>query len=344
MKTIFIAWEKHHARTDVLAKALGAEAHFVYRLGRVGGLWLLLKYLWQSADTIALLLRERPRAVIVQTPPVFPALIAVAYARLFRGARVIIDAHSGNFHSRKWRWSLPLHRWASRRAALTVVHMRSLLPVVEAWGAAAMDFGYVFEAASPQAEPTFPLPAGLNIAVPSSYNGDEPVGLVFEAAKRLPEVNFLLTGNARRIPPALEAARPPNVRLTGYLPVPGYYGLLAEADAVLALTTQDQTFQTGGAEAVWLGRPLIMSNWPELREVFARGTVFVDHTVESLVAGIGAVERRRAELEAEMRVLKRELDASRRARVSCLQSVIAGEPFPFQAPAHDWVAEEEPGS
>jgi hypothetical protein len=340
MKTLFIAWEHYHARTTRLGRALGAEVRYVYRLGRVSGPKLLVKYLLQSFDTIAILARERPDVVLVQTPPVFGAVLATLYGLLFPATRVLLDAHSGNFFSRKWRWSLGLHRWCSRRAAMTIVHMSSLLPVLERWGAPAMELGYVFEAGLPLTEPSAALPPGANLVVPCSFNADEPVELVFEAARRLPGVTFHLTGKAERMPASQQRRLPENVRLTGYLSVPAYLGLLSAADAVLALTTQDQTFQTGGAEAVWLARPLILSNWPELRQVFARGTVFVPHTVEGLVAGVREMQARHAQLSAEMRLLKSEFDRSLHLKYRRLRSVMVGAP-PRQTPRSDWAADQE---
>jgi hypothetical protein len=340
MKTLFIAWEHYHARTSRLGRALGAEVRYVYRLGRVNGPKLVLKYLLQSVDTVAILARERPDVVFVQTPPVFGALLATLYALLFPTTRVILDAHSGTFLSPKWTWSLGLQRWCSRRAEMTIVHMASLLPVVERWGAPAMELGYVFEAGAPATEPSSLVAPGTNIVVPCSFNADEPVELVFEAARRLPDVTFHLTGKAERMPAGYQRSRPDNVRLTGYLSVPAYLGLLSEADAVLALTTQDQTFQTGGAEAVWLARPLILSDWPELRQVFTRGTVFVPHTVEGLVAGVRVVQARQGELAADMRVLKSEFDRSLQMKYRRLRAVIYGA-APRQTPRSDWAADQE---
>jgi hypothetical protein len=223
---------------------------------------------------------------------------------------------------------------------MTIVHMSSLLPVVERWGAPAMELGYVFEPAAPVTEAGSALPPGTNIVVPCSFSDDEPVELVFEAARRMPDVTFHLTGNADRLPADQQWSRPDNVRMTGYLSVPAYLGLLGMADAVLALTTQDQTFQTGGAEAVWLARPLILSDWPELRQVFTRGTVFVPHTVEGLLAGVRAVQARPAELAAEMRVLKSEFDRSLQLKYRRLRSVIYGAP-PRQTHRSDWAADQE---
>ena len=77
----------------------------------------------------------------------------------------------------------------------------------------------------------------------------------------------------------------------GYLPDEEFYGLLEAAHAVMSLTTQDHTFQSGASEALWLGKPIITSDWPLLRAYFDRGTVHVDNTVQGIRRGIVAMQR-----------------------------------------------------
>jgi glycosyltransferase involved in cell wall biosynthesis len=339
MKSIFISWEKYHARTQLLAEAVGARIFYISRLGRGGGPRLLLKYFVQSLETLVVLLRERPDAIFVQTPPVFAAQVAVIYAALFRKGRVFIDAHSGNFFSLKWRWSLPLHRWASRRAALTIVHMRSLLPVVQGWNAPAMEMGYCFGEVPPIGA-AYSLRPGFNVVCPTSFNEDEPLDLILRAAELLPDVRFHLTGNSSRLPASVQQASPPNVVFTGYLAREDFYGLLHAADCILALTTQDQTFQTGGAEAVWLSRPLVLSDWPELRQVFP-AAVFVANRPEAIAGGIEAARANSASLEAAIRRLKHDFDRGRSARLRWLRSVINQDVPALRPQVGDWAAEKE---
>jgi hypothetical protein len=322
MKALFIAWEQYHARTARLGSALGAQVCFISRMGRVRGPRLVWKYWLQGVETARRLLRERPDAILVQTPPVFPALLAALYAAWRPGTRLVLDAHSGTFLSPKWKWALPLMRWCARRADMTVVHMPSLLAAMRAWGVPAMEMGYVFEPAAPAARGSYPLPPGTNIVVPSSFNQDEPLALIYAAARLAPEARFHLTGDARRVPPESVAARPENVTFTGYLEVSDYQALLRGATAVLALTTQDQTFQTGGAEAVWLARPLIISDWPELRAVFARGAVFAAPTAESIAAGVRAAAANGERLQTEIRALKAEFDRELAVKLRRLRAVL----------------------
>lgn len=324
MNAIFVAWINDHSRTRLLAEAIGARPVFIWR-GRVGGWRLALKYLRQGWDTVRVLLRERPEAILVQTPPIFPALLACVYALFFRRTRVILDAHSGSFLSPKWRWSLGLHRWCSRRADLTVVHVPSLAQFGSAWRVPIMVGSYVSGAHLPRPAP-YPLPAGFNVVVPSSFNADEPIEAVWAAAEQMPEANFLVTGNAARLPSGLRENCPANLRLTGYLETSAYLGLLAAADAVLVLTRQPRTLQWGGIEAVWLGRPLVTSDWEDLRVIFAGGTLFVQNTPGAIVKGLRQAQADRHRLQAEISQLRRDMEQNWNDFCAAISQVVHAQP------------------
>ena len=322
MKTIFVAWTPDHSRTRLLGEALGAETAFVWSMGKERGWRLLIKYGRQAWHTVRLLARHRPEAVIVQTPPVFTALLATCYSRLRPRTRVVLDTHSGSLLSSKWRWSVPLHRWCARRAAQNVLHVPSLGREVAGWGAPTLVAGYVGAPAQMPA-PDAPRPTGFTVVVPSSFLPDEPVEALFEAAGSLPEISFLVTGNPNRLAPTLRAGKPANLTLTGYLENDAYHRLLASADAVLVLTTQPQTLQWGGIEAVWYGRPLITSHWEDLQTIFARGTVFVDNSPAGIAAGVQEARQRLSTLEAGIRELKADLEVGWQAHRQTLAALLA---------------------
>jgi glycosyltransferase involved in cell wall biosynthesis len=319
--TLFVAWASDHTRTRLLARAVGAETVFIWCLGKVRGWRLAAKYACQTARTAAVLLRMRPRVLLIQTPPVFPAVLATLYARVWRKTIVILDTHSGTLLSDKWRWSVGLHRWCARRASLNVLHVPSLARQVAAWNAKTLWISYTGEPERSQVEP-YPLPAGINVAVPSSFLPDEPVEALFEAAQLLPDITFHVTGNSGRLAPNLRQNPPANLRLTGFLSTGAYYGLLGAADAVLVLTTQAQTLQWGGIEAVWFGRPLVTSDWEDLRHIFTSGTVFVQNTPASIAEGVRQALQHRSRLRDEMRQLKLDMETHWRHGLRELKLVI----------------------
>jgi len=262
-----------------------------------------LKYLSQTWKSLRILFRERPQAVFVMTPPVVACVPALIYSQL-SGAPVVIDAHTGAFLDPRWKPLLFIHKWFSRAARTTIVTNEYLCGIVREWNAHAT---VVRDVPIRFAEPTQPvLPAGCNMTLVATFTRDEPIALFFAAAARLPEVNFHVTGNYHRAEPRLLDMKPPNVALTGFLPDREYVGLLLASDAVISLTTLDHTMQRGAYESVYLGRPVITSNFDLLRRHFSKGTVHVDNTVDDLVAGVRRMRANLVRFRAEVEELKRE--------------------------------------
>ena len=296
-----IAWAPFCARSDELARALGTKCHFVHFLAVQRPLLAPLKYPLQALRTLRILMRTRPRAVIVQNPPL-PAVICVTIYCFLSGASFAIDSHSAALVQRKWAWSRPAQRWIGRRAAATLVHTPTLVPILK--GA-----GRVLVVEDPP--PTLPLSAvpfdaiGSRVVVVGSFAGDEPIQEMLAAASKLPEVDFVFTGDASRAPMReLFENLPPNVKLPGWLDSTDYMDLLRSAAVIVSLTTRDMTVLRGGWEAVYLAKPLVTSDWPALRNCFTEGSIFVDSDPDSISNGVSEALHRRSELASEMERLR----------------------------------------
>jgi glycosyltransferase involved in cell wall biosynthesis len=281
---VYISWAPECSRSDGIAAKLGGKSFMIY-----SPLWgsrystVVFKYFSQTIKTLLVLLRERPKCVFVMTPPVIACLVVWLYAKLTR-TFYIIDAHSAAFLQSRWQCILFLHRFFSRRARTTIVTSQYLRNIVASWGATStivsdvpIDFGG-FEHKN--------LPTGRNMVFISSFTPDEPLSVFFEAAARLPNIQFYVTGDYHSADHAIIASKPPNVIFTGFLPKAEYAALLTAADAVICLTILDHTMQRGAYEAVYLGKPVITSNTELLRMAFPKGTVHVNSTVEDIERGI----------------------------------------------------------
>ncbi len=172
----------------------------------------------------------------------------------------------------------------------------------------------------------FALDGQFNVAVVSSFLSDEPVDLVFQAAALLPEVRFYVTGDSRRIAQPLLSKIPGNCLLTGYLSYEHYVGLLRGVDAIMVLTTGDHTLLMGAFEAVSVGTPLIVSDWPVLRDYFSAGTVHVSNTAEGICEGVCLARREQTRLQQEILVLQERLQAEWEQKFAELQRLLHGQP------------------
>jgi glycosyltransferase involved in cell wall biosynthesis len=235
------------------------------------------------------------------TPPVFAPLVVWLYCATHRCA-LVIDAHTAAFLQPRWRYFQRLQFWLCRRARTTIVHHEHFRTLIESRGGRATvvpDIPVRF-----QAMEAYPLPPGFNIAVVCSFNPDEPTANVLAAARRLPDVQFHVTGSPKALRGDLKAQLPPNVRLTGFLSTGAYASLISHADAVMTLTTRDHTMLRGAWEAIYQETPVIISNWNVLREAFDAGAVHVDNTPEDIVRAVETLRRDYAVFREGARTLR----------------------------------------
>ncbi len=304
MRIMFIAWDPYTRRSDVLAQRLGASMHHIFVGQRGRALDAPWRYLAQARQTCRVLSDERPDVVFVQNPPIFCALLALFHTLRF-GGQFVIDSHTAAFVTPKWKWSLGLHRLLSRRAAATLVHNESQAKIVKRWGCRFCIMGdplgdYPLEEA-------FPLGRQFNVAVVSTFGEDEPLELVIQAACHLPEVEFYVTGDSKRAHKDLLAKKPDNCHMTGYLRNRQYMSLLQGANAVLDLTTREQSLLSGAFEAVSVGTPLIVSDWRILRDYYSSGAVYVSNTVQGICEGIRQAQREQIALKQGILQLRTKL-------------------------------------
>lgn len=290
-----IGWESDSPRLAGLAAHFGVTADllFVPRLERESSArsmrlvrlaHVMYRYVRQGMATVWILSKSRPHVVVVQNPPIVLPLLAAAYS-LFPGRSFVIDSHTGAFTA--WGWSLSLHRWLSARAAVTLVHNEGTASLVEDWDAVTLVLGFTEHSYPEPVRPDCFEDARQSIAVVCRHGaGDEPLLEIFSAAQQLSDVNFYISGDEARIPIDVLEQCPENCHFTGFLPYGEFIGLLSLSDAVMSLTTRDDTIQSGGIEAVSLGRALITSDSVALRDLFSMGAVFVDNTASGIAAGV----------------------------------------------------------
>lgn len=242
------------------------------------------KYAYQVASTLADLVRVRPDRVVCMSPSPLTALPVWLYCRA-SGAHFAIDAHTGAFIGPPWERHAWIQRFFTRRAIATLVTNEHLRDVVQGYGGHAV---IVPDVPTEQRSPgPKTLPDGFNLVFVASYGNDEPVAEVVEAARLLDGVNVHITGKPKGEAKRILDDAPNNVFRTGFLSREDYVATIANADAVLALTTRDHTMQRAAYEAIYLGTPVVVSDWPVLRDNFSGGAVFTHNDAASLRDAIG---------------------------------------------------------
>lgn len=330
---VFVSWIPFHGRSQGFCDALGLTPLFIHYLKLQQPLYAPFKYGPQFLQTLRALQRLKPQVVFAMNPPVFTATAAYIYHRL-TGTPYVIDCHSGVFESVKWRWSLPWQRFFARHAAAVLVTNQTHYDLVKSWNATPVLAGNPPPCPSTlphdnqMPERTDPQPI---IFVIARFGPDEAIGEILQAARVLPQVKFMLSGNVNRARPEWVQTKPANVVFTGWLSQDAFWQHVGQADAVLTLTTQENTILQGGWEAMFLAQPLITSQTQTLRNYFTRGTMFVDNTPASIAAGVEAALAQLPHLRGEMKLLrqhKEQLWNAARTELEC----ILGISFPTPSP------------
>jgi glycosyltransferase involved in cell wall biosynthesis len=322
---VALSWRDVQPRASGLAASLDGEAVFIQEAGWLGTHHVLLplRYLADAIRTWSQLSRRRPRVVLAATPPVFAPLVAWLWCWWHRAA-LVMDCHvPGTFDSRRWAWTRPLHRFLARRAVAVLVHARQNEALVKSWGAAAL----LLLDDIPDVNGVLPAirTSRPRVIVAGSCDPSEPVGAAVAAAALIPEVEVHITGDANRLAPSLRSNAPANVLFTGYLPYPRFLGALATADVVVVLTEDGHTeLPRAAAEAVGLGRPLVLSDVAGLHVNFDGATLFCPNDDPGGVAQT----LRRALAEGDLLALRSQrLAAEFRARraegIARLKSMLA---------------------
>ncbi len=301
-KALFIVWGNFSPRAEGFVAHFGdgIMMRFVHYPRLKKSLLLLpLRYLASAMSTWHILRTYRPRIVFVQNPAIFAPLVVFLYSRVFKGVRFVIDSHSSCFNSPAWNWSLPLQRWLSKYASVTLVHNEEVLEYTRHWPGKILvvDDAPLKVMSDVKVHPSDDF---KKIVVISSFAWDEPIDLVLKAAASMPDVEFYITGDYTRGGETLLSIKPANVFFTGFVPRAEYFLHLCSANAVMVLTTRDHTMQRGAWEALYCGQPLILSDQRTLRSYFDKGTIFVPNTVEGIVEGVEEMRHREKELRDEM--------------------------------------------
>lgn len=318
-KMNFITWYPSCRRSDTLANYFGGTSHLIHHLKFKRPLYAPLKYLLQSAGTWRRLFQDKPGIVFVASPPVIAVLAVWIYCRLLR-RNYVVDAHTGVFDDHRWTWLLPMSRALSRGASVTIVTNEYLKRVVEEWGARAVIIGDL-PVEFPR-EGQIDLGNGPHVAVINTFSQDEPLDEVLQAASQLSEVKFHITGDIQHARTCLTQSVADNVNFTGWLSEEDYAALLRAGDVVVCLTKHDHTMQRGAYEAMSLGKPLVTSNWPLLRDTFCRGTIHVDNSAAAIASAVRRALTENAAMSIEMQELVKERMAIFRRRLQELQTTI----------------------
>lgn len=274
----FFVWKGYQRRSELLAPLLGSELQFFPHAFQ-SKLLRPLDYCVKFFLTLVYLLRVRPRFVVFQAPPLFGALAAICTKTPY-----VVDVHNALVQG---PWSrMPLNRTFIHRAAALIAHNIEVETILKD----RYPHSNIF---------TIPDPLQVirgdarkrdtdNILFICSFDSDEPIQLVVDTVKALPEFTFTITADIRKLPRDLKLTLEgcANVRLTGFLATDAYHAVLCSSKAAVVLSTWSAIQPSGACEALASDTPLIVSRTLLTEHLFGGWAALVENNTESLATAI----------------------------------------------------------
>ena len=311
MTKIWITWEKHRRTSELVAampglKLFELESETARQLN--SKLERLIDYPNLLLQTIRILVQEHADIVIVQNPSVLLSLFMVTFGKVL-APNVIVDAHNGGvrpFHA-KYTWLKPIfsiiHRWAE----LIIVTNDELAKIIR------KNRGRPFilqdKIPSLDAACHIPLKGEFNLVLVCTFEPDEPFQEVIRASGFIDQsICIYITGKYQKANQTIINQASSNVIFTGFLPENEYISLLNSCDIVIDLTLEPDCLVCGAYEAVALGKPLILTDMPALRNYFKHGAVYTKNRAEEIAESIQYAIRHKERLKKGINILKSALE------------------------------------
>ena len=286
-KIVFISWAPYCSRSDNIARELGGKSYMVYYESLGSNYYTIaLKYLLQTVKTLMILFRDRPDTVFVMSPPVIACFPVLIYCKLFR-KKYIIDAHTAAFLHDRWKNLTFLNRFFTKRAFQTNVTNETLGKIVEEWGGRfyiVTDVPIVFKDCE-NCSLSFNKFRSI-ITLINTFATDEPLETFIKATETFSDVDFYVTGKISKTSFSIVASAPNNVIFTDFLDEQDYAELLRNSDLICVFTDRNYTMLRGAYEAIYLEKPVLISDWKILRDNFSMGASFVDNSLDAIRNGI----------------------------------------------------------
>ncbi|TBO43329.1 glycosyltransferase [Pedobacter kyonggii] len=306
-KNQFFAWVSFQRRPVSMQSYFGYNLEFIKT--SIKDKWLKpFDYIAKGMQTSYSLLKNKPEILWIQLPPTPLLRIALAYKKINKKTVLIVDCHNGTFWG---KWKKYLKKDNLNKCDVIIAHNSVIRDIAIELGVD-RDKLMVLETKPAERKSTkeiLPRVAGRpQVLMPCSFNIDEPVQVVFDAARQIPNIDILISGpNERGVSLFDYSKKPDNVKFLGYLSSEDYEITFRQSDVVMGLTTEDHIQLSVANEATGFEMPMVISDTKLLRDLFNKGAVYVETlNPKSIASGIIEALDKKDVLKKEVAILKKE--------------------------------------
>jgi len=298
-KVIWITWH-YAARSRNMAQVLGIPIFEYFNTKNV-----LIRHTFSSVWTIWVLLRQRPKVIFLQLSFMLLNIVVLYKFLSFGKVTIIADCHTKALR-RKARGIFNYIFWPIKKFTFRFVNISIVSNIGMEKDIKQLHSHYFI---IPDKIPVLKINKVESnekyFVYISSFAVDEPFEEIFDVVKLLPkEYKFYWTGKIsqnKKFPQEI----PNNLIFTDYISFEKYYELIANAEAILALTTEDDCLQSGAYEALAVETPMVISDTEALRNYFSNAAIYTKHDPHQIKEKLLEAANRKDELVENIRKIKK---------------------------------------
>lgn len=330
MKNIFIVWTKYQSRVEGIVEDLKefiGDIEIVYRDNPPANKFKkIIQYIRYGIADFQLLKRNSVKHIFVQLPPTYSLIAPLLFKRLFRSdVQIIADCHNAMTRN-PWLTRFGT-QYLLKRADALILHnfvvyerRKNFFPFIDNSKISYLEDKTASKLSYKQNN------ASININhpfvfIPSSFNLDEPVNALIEAARLLPKVNFVITGNTGKMEKNFHIKKsktPDNVFFTGWLTHDEYYYFLHESDILIGLTIYDDIQMSVSNEGLAAEKVMILSDKAALREIYKDGAMYTKNDSLSIKNAIELALANREDFSEKIKIVKEQKQNRYRQQINNL--------------------------
>lgn len=300
VEKMWLSWH-YQARTRNIAQSLNVPVYEYFRNDN-----LLSRHLFSSLWTIKILFTMRPDKILIQYSFLLLLIIAIYKILRFNKVILIVDCHTkalrrkarGIFNLIFW----PIKKFSFKSADLTIISNIGLVPDIKNLHKNFIILPDKIPEEKIKLDKSYPPKYCVYI---SSFSVDEPFDEILEVSEIMKKyIKIFWTGN---YPQKVNTIRSmyTNIEFTGYISFDEYYNLIANADCLLALTTEEDCLQSGAYEAISFEVPLVISDTKALKSFFKDAAIYTDHSPKNIAQAIVEAMNNSLNLKNSMKELKK---------------------------------------
>lgn len=283
-KIIFIEWSKYNTRGASFAKVINANMFFIGNANFSNNpLRSFLTYFPKTIENFKILKKEKPDLLIITNTTWVVAFVNLLYSKV-TGTDLILDSHSCAFDNSLLKYPLFLSKFFAKHSFLSFVTNNAHVDLLEKWDARVILLNDIPFEDGLKTEKKIKLSNKFNICYVCTFADDEPYEEVLKASEKLDDIHIYVTGKFQKVD--IDPNNFKNITFLGFISNEEYKLYINNVNAIMTLTTREDTMQRAGSEAVSVGKPLITSNTKMLKNTFKSGTIFVDNKPDKIKAGI----------------------------------------------------------